>query len=121
MRGGSYVSASSGGSTLISLAWMLAIFEIFWESRAAHPGFLMIDSPQKNLGQGGERDAEFADSVTVSDFYRHLHNWLSGPGAGAQVFVVDNAPPAVADQDVAVRFTRRTDQPPYGLINDETS
>lgn len=82
MRGSTYTNASSGGRTLISLAWMLAIFEIAWETGSAHPGFLMIDSPQKNLGQGGERDAEFADSIAVADFYHHLHTWLAGPGSG---------------------------------------
>ena len=52
MRGSSYVHASSGGRTLISLAWILSIFEIAWETGSAHPGFLMIDSPQKNSGAG---------------------------------------------------------------------
>jgi hypothetical protein len=121
MRGASYTYASSGGRTLISLAWILAIVEIAWETGSAHPGFLMIDSPQKNLGQGGERDAEFADSVAVADFYRHLHEWLAGPGHGAQIFVVDNAPPESADDDVVIRFSGRADQPPYGLIDDEVS
>ncbi|MGM1058450.1 hypothetical protein [Saccharothrix sp. Mg75] len=39
----------------------------------------MIDSPQKNLGQGGDHDAEFADSVAVADFCKHLHEWASRP------------------------------------------
>jgi DNA repair exonuclease SbcCD ATPase subunit len=121
MRGSSYTHASSGGRTLISLAWILAIFEIAWETGSAHPGFLMIDSPQKNLGQGGDRDAEFADSVAVADFYKHLHDWLAGLGRGAQILVVDNAPPAPVDDDIVVRFSRRADQPPYGLIEDEVS
>jgi hypothetical protein len=121
MRGTAYTNASSGGRTLISLAWILAIFEIAWETGSAHPGFLMIDSPQKNLGQGGERDAEFADAVAVTDFYKHVHDWLNGPGQGAQILVVDNAPPPSADDDVVVRFSRRADQPPYGLIDDEVS
>lgn len=121
MRGDSYRSASSGGRTLISLAWMLAIFEIAWETKAAHPGFLMIDSPQKNLGQGGERDVEFADAVAVSEFYSHLHHWLTNAGSGAQVLVVDNAPPTDQDDDIIIRFSARVDQPPYGLISDETT
>ena len=121
MRGTAYTHASSGGRTLIALAWILAIFETAWETGSAHPGFLMIDSPQKNLGQGGHRDAEFADSVAVADFYKHLHDWLNGPGHGAQILVVDNAPPPSADDDVVVRFSRRADQPPYGLIDDEVS
>jgi hypothetical protein len=121
MRGSEYKVASSGGRTLISLAWILAIFEIAYESGSAHPGFLMIDSPQKNLGQGSDRDSEFADSVAVADFYRHLHDWLQGDGSGAQILVVDNAPPQTVDDDVVVRFSRRSDQPPYGLIEDEVS
>ncbi len=121
MRGSSYIDASSGGRTLISLAWILAIFEIAWEHGSAHPGFLLIDSPQKNLGQGGVRDAEFADSVAVADFYRHLHEWLAGRGQGAQIVVVDNAPPTSVDDNVVVRYSRRADQPPYGLIEDEVS
>jgi len=56
-----------------------------------------------------------------TDVYQHIHSWLAGPGSGAQVLIVDNAPPVVADNDVVVRFTRRADQPPYGLISDETS
>ncbi|WP_218007764.1 hypothetical protein [Nocardia vinacea] len=121
MRGSSYAHASSGGRTLISLAWILAFFEIAWETGSSHPGFLMIDSPQKNLGQSGNRDAEFADSVAVTDFYKHLHDWLAGPGQGAQILVVDNAPPTSADDEVVVRYSRRADRPPYGLIEDEVA
>ncbi|RKN41008.1 DNA recombination protein RecN [Micromonospora endolithica] len=120
MRNLRYTDASSGGRTLISLAWELAIFEVAWETGAAHPGFLFLDSPQKNLGQTGERDAEFADTVTIADFYKHLHTWLAGPGAGAQIVLADNAPPPEADDDVILRFSRRVDQPPYGLIDDAT-
>jgi hypothetical protein len=121
VRGDPYQVASAGGRTLIALAWQLAMFEVAWETGSSHPGFLMLDSPQKNLGRAGERDAEFADSVTVADIYRHLHGWLSGPGAGAQIVVADNVPPEMAEPDVIVRFSRRPDQPPYGLIDDETS
>lgn len=121
VRGNPYQAASAGGRTLIALAWQLAMFEVGWETGSSHPGFLMLDSPQKNLGRAGEHDAEFADSVTVADIYRHLHGWLTGPGAGAQIVVADNVPPEMAGPDVIVRFSRRPDQPPYGLIDDETS
>ena len=103
---------------MISLAWILAIFEVSWESGGDHPGFLFLDSPQKNLGQTGERDAEFADTVTIADFYKHLRTWLAGPGAGAQIIIVDNAPPPDAEDDVVVRYSGRVDRPPYGLIDD---
>jgi hypothetical protein len=116
MRGEPYTAASSGGRTLIALAWQLALFEIAWETRSSHPGFLLLDSPQKNLGVAGDLD----DSFTIERVYRHLEEWLAGRGIGAQVVVADNAPPPTAAADVIVRFSRRPDQPPYGLIDDET-
>jgi hypothetical protein len=120
LRGRRYTAASSGGRTLISLAWQLAVFEVAWETDSSHPGFLLLDSPQKNLGQPDGRHTEFPDAVTIADVYRHLRSWLAGPGIGAQVVVADNAPPAEAERDVIVRFSRRPDQPPYGLIDDDT-
>ncbi|MET7397746.1 DNA recombination protein RecN [Dactylosporangium sp. NPDC005572] len=118
MRGEPYTAASSGGRTLIALAWQLALFEIAWESRSSHPGFLLLDSPQKNLG---EVAGDLADRQTIERIYRHLEDWLAGRGVGAQIVVADNAPPPAAAADVIVRFTRRPDQPPYGLIDDETT
>ncbi len=38
--------------TLVALAWQLTIFEEAVESGVGHPGFLLIDSPQKNLRRG---------------------------------------------------------------------
>jgi len=121
MRGKTYASASSGGRTLIALAWQLALFEIAWETRSSHPGFLLLDSPQKNLGQTAGRSADLVGSATIDSIYHHLERWLAGKGAGAQIVVADNTPPPAAADDVIVRFSRRPDQPPYGLIDDETS
>ena len=118
MRDMQYVYASSGGRTLISLAWLLAIFETSHERSASHPGFLMIDSPQKNLG-GPNRDEEFADAVAVEDFYAHLRSWLAGAGLGAQVIVVDNNPPEDVTDNIVAFFSRDPVRPPYGLIEDE--
>ena len=79
-------------------------------ARSSHPGFLLLDSPQKNLGQ---------DGAVIDRIYRHLERWLAGPGSGAQVVVADNAPPHTADSDVIVRFSRRAGRPPYALIDDQ--
>ena len=119
VRGGRYTEASSGARTLISLAWQLSIFERAVEMGGSHPGFLMIDSPQKNLGSGNADEAEFQDARIVAGFYSHLQSWLNGPGHSAQVIVVDNAPPAMADGDVVVRYTRDSQRSPYGLIDNE--
>ncbi|KOG32724.1 MULTISPECIES: DNA recombination protein RecN [Streptomyces] len=120
VRGDSYQEASSGARTLLTLAWQLAVFEVASETSAAHPGFLMIDSPQKNLGHGGTLDSTIADAVAIDDFYRHLTAWLAELGAGAQVIVVDNSPPDLVEDSVVVRYSRSEDRPPYGLIEDET-
>ena len=115
VRGEAYPAASSGGRTLIALAWQLAMFETAWETRSSHPGFLLLDSPQKNLGALGDLE----DGRTIERIYRHVEDWLAGRGVGAQIIVADNAPPATAADDVIVRYSRRADQPPYGLIDDD--
>ncbi|MEU3310950.1 hypothetical protein [Nocardiopsis sp. NPDC006832] len=116
-----YQEASSGARTLLTLAWQLAVFEIAVEVGAAHPGFLMIDSPQKNLGHGGTRDAVIADAVAIDDFYRHLSVWLADRGSQAQLIIADNSPPPSVEGSVVVRYSRNENRPPYGLIEDETS
>ncbi|SCF58839.1 hypothetical protein GA0115280_1026127 [Streptomyces sp. Cmuel-A718b] len=121
VRGEPYQEASSGARTLLTLAWQLAVFEIAVEEGAAHPGFLMIDSPQKNLGHGGTLDAVIADAVAIGDFYQHLSRWLADRGSRAQLIVADNSPPPLVENDVVVRYSRNEDRPPYGLIEDETS
>ncbi|MDJ0347367.1 DNA recombination protein RecN [Streptomyces sp. H10-C2] len=121
VRGEPYQEASSGARTLLTLAWQLAVFEIAVETGAAHPGFLMIDSPQKNLGHGGTLDTVFADAIAIDDFYNHLSVWLAERGTAAQLIVVDNSPPLIAEGDVVARYSRNEDRPPYGLIEDETS
>jgi hypothetical protein len=119
-RGRSYKEASSGGQVLISLAWIMAVFETAYEMNAAHPGFVIIDTPQKNLGgHAAEGDTEFSDSALVDRFYRHVITWLGGRGTGAQVIVVDNTPPALAEPYVVVRYTRDPEHPPFGLIDNE--
>ncbi|RSM37291.1 DNA recombination protein RecN, partial [Actinoplanes sp. ATCC 53533] len=81
-----FTSASSGGQVLQSLAWILAIFEVGYETGAHHPGFLLIDTPQKNLGgKAAADDEEFADVHLVERFYQHVLSWLDGPGRGAQI------------------------------------
>ncbi|TDD58837.1 DNA recombination protein RecN [Kribbella antibiotica] len=117
-----YTAASSGGMVLIALAWNLALWEIAHERDADAPGLLIIDSPQKNLGHNSKGDdRDFADAQLVENFYAHAKNWLATDGAGAQLIVVDNSPPESVDEDIVIRFTRRADSPPYGLIPEATS
>jgi hypothetical protein len=117
VRGLPYTAASSGGLTLISLAWYVSLWEVAFEEGARAPGLLIIDSPQKNLGQRAE-DPDFADARLVENFYRHVKTWLAGPGDGAQLIVIDNSPPDLVAGDVVVRYTRSARVAPYGLVED---
>lgn len=123
VRGNRYTDiGSTGALTLISLAWELAIFERAVEQGDPHPGFLMIDSPQKNLKPetgGGDAD-EFVDAAIPRHVWEHVVSWSAGMGKAAQIVVVDNLPPDIADEHVVVRYSGQADQPPYGLIEDET-
>jgi hypothetical protein len=118
VRGQHFREASSGGQVLVSLAWAFAIFEVGYETNSSHPGFLMIDTPQKNLG-GAAADTEFADIRLIERFYEHVDSWLADSGIGAQVIFVDNTPPAIAVDSIVVRYTRDPDTYPFGLIDNE--
>lgn len=98
---------------------MLAVFETAHEANHAHPGFLMIDTLQKNLG-GLADDAEFADIHLIERLYTHVETWLSDAGQGAQIIVVDNTPPAAVEPHIVVRYTRDPEVEPFGLIDNET-
>ena len=134
VRGKLYSRAgSSGAMTLVALAWQLTIFEEALESGEGHPGFLLIDSPQKNLRRGSvdtpgtevdpearkDDDEIAASSSTIVDrIYIHIDTWLKAHPE-AQIIMVDNEPPARASEDVVVEYSADPDRPPYGLIDDE--
>lgn len=110
---------SEGALTLISVAWQLTMFEVLVESGGPHPGFLMIDSPQKNLTQR-EDDSEdaFSDPAIVRRLYEHVAGWLDAREGEAQVILVDREPPDPFRDTIVAYYSRRADLPPYGLIED---
>ena len=123
VRGRAYRGIGSDGAlTLISVAWMLAVFETAIERGAQHPGFLLLDSPQKNLAPHPERESEpdeYMDPAIVQRMYKHIVSWAEAHPA-AQLIIVDHEPPESARGFEIVRYTRRADRPPYGLIDDQT-
>ncbi len=110
---------SSGALTLIAVAWQLTIFECAVEEGRPHPGFLVIDSPQKNLSPDAVGDTDFLDPKIVESMWSHMARWCKNHPQ-AQLIVVDNTPPALVSDHVVVRFSRDPSLPPYGLISDET-
>lgn len=110
---------SSGALTLIAVAWQLTLFERTVEEGLPHPGFLIIDSPQKNLSPDAVGDTDFLDPKIVESMWSHMTRWCENHPQ-AQLIVVDNTPPALVGDHVIVRFSRDPALPPYGLISDET-
>lgn len=121
VRGNRYTDiGSTGALTLISLAWQLAVFERAIEQGQPHPGFLMIDSPQKNLmPETTDSGDEFADPAIPRRVWEHIMSWSQTMGNAAQLIIVDNAPPGIVEPHVVVRYSGHAEQPPYGLIEDE--
>lgn len=113
---------SAGAMTLISLAWYLSVFEKSTEDDGAHPGLLMIDSPQKNLvPASGQQEDDYQAPAIARGVYEHLIRWTSSdPGSTSQILLVDNDPPDFASEHLAVRYTGDAAVPPYGLIDDAT-
>jgi hypothetical protein len=125
---------SSGAMTLIALAWELALFELAFEQGSGHPGFVIVDSPQKNLVPGAvsllttrgsdDGDPEVDQLIRarsrniVENIYRHVLSWLA-EHPGAQIIFVDNQPPSTVNQHIVVRYSQNPDDPPYGLIENE--
>jgi hypothetical protein len=121
VRGSRYDKIGTrGGVTLVALAWELAIFERAIELGRPHPGFLMIDSPQSNLKPPEGGNDEFSTNEIGVRLWRHLAEWSRGAGREAQLIVVDHTPPPEVSDSVVVTFGGRADQPPYGLIANET-
>lgn len=120
INGRSYLQESSEGAlTLISVAWQLTMFELLVESDGPHPGFLMLDSPQKNLTQRETDDTDaFSDPAIVRRMYAHIAGWLAERPGKAQVIIVDREPPTEFSEAIVAFYSRRADQPPYGLIED---
>lgn len=111
---------SSGAITLMSLSWFLSIFESAIELGGSHPGFVLIDGPQKNIGlRASADDPEYRDTKIVDGLYRHIIEKASEYQNDSQWIIVDNEPPEIAEKFIAVRFTGSRDVPPYGLIDDE--
>lgn len=96
------------------------MFEKSVEDDGAHPGLLMIDSPQKNLvPASGQQADDYQAPAIARGVYEHLLRWAStDAGSASQILIVDNDPPDFADAHVAVRYSGDAVSPLYGLIDD---
>ena len=93
----------------------ISLFEHAVEEGYLHPGFLMIDSPQKNLTpEGGTREDEYGDPAIGSHVWDHLLAVSERLGENAQLLIVDNRPRPQAGLRVVVRYSGVPGDEPYG-------
>jgi len=110
---------SSGALTLISLAWYISMFKMANQRDSKHPGFLMVDSPQKNIGvKAKDSEKDFGDIRIVDGIYQEMLD-ICSQYDNTQIIVVDNEPPEYLNNYVTIRFTGRKGNYPYGFIDDE--
>jgi hypothetical protein len=120
VRGQPYQELSSKGAiSLAVVAWHLAVLEDALKagSHLQFPLLLMLDSPLSHVGRAAD-DPEFRDQKLVDGFYAVLTR-LHKRASEFQVIVIDNRPPATANEMLAVSFTGNPASGRYGLIDDE--
>jgi hypothetical protein len=62
---------------------------------------------------------EFSRPEIALNVWPYVLDWSRTAGATAQLILVDNEPPSIADDTVVVRYGGKYG-PPYGLIDNET-
>lgn len=110
--------SSRGAVSLAIVAWHLAVLRYALERGSRFPRLLMLDSPLNHVGHDATDEA-FKDQQIVDAFYKLLLELNRQRGTEFQILIVDNRPPAAANELVAVNFTRDPSAGRFGLIDDE--
>lgn len=85
---------SSGGVTLITMAYYLSLMLLGAKEQFFHPGFLMIDSPRKNLGADNKDDeVEFKDEEIFNSIIRTMCSIAQSNKDEIQLIVINNGYP----------------------------
>jgi hypothetical protein len=110
--------SSRGAVSLAIVAWHLAVLRYALERGSRFPRLLMLDSPLNHVGHDATDEA-FKDQQIVDAFYKLLLELNRSRADQFQILIVDNRPPAAANELVAVNFTRDPATGRFGLIDDE--
>jgi DNA repair ATPase RecN len=112
---------SDGAINLASICWMTSIYSEAIHRSRPHPGFLILDNVQRGIGIGArDENIEFRDESIVKGIYTLLKK-LVDLNDNCQIIVVDNHPPSYMSNNIVVYYSGKTENPPYGFIDDEVS
>lgn len=85
---------SSGGVTLITMAYYLSIMLLGISKQFHHPGFLLIDSPRKNLGADNKDVGfEFKDEEIFNSIIKTMYSISESNKDKMQLIVINNGYP----------------------------
>ncbi|MBN8211089.1 AAA family ATPase [Bacillus sp. NTK071] len=124
VRGVKYDELGSGGAvTMTTMAYFLSI-ALLESPNKNHPGFIIIDSPRKNLGADAKSDDEFKDEEIFNSIIKYFLSINNSDDENinndVQIIVINNGyPPFVPQEDLIKVFDGKgTGDLPYGLIDD---
>ncbi|MBU8878263.1 hypothetical protein BGM26_04580 [Bacillus sp. FJAT-29790] len=135
VRGVKYDELGSGGAiTMTTMAYFLSIALLKTNSKN-HPGFLIIDSPRKNLGADAKNNDEFKDEEIFNSIIKYFisitNNSTNSGGKDKeedvveiindlQLIVINNGYPDFLNQNDLIKIFdgKGTKDLPYGLIDD---
>ncbi|OWW11637.1 hypothetical protein BUE63_04090 [Bacillus sp. MB353a] len=126
VRGVKYDELGSGGAvTMTTMAYFLSIALLDTPNKN-HLGFLIIDSPRKNLGADAKNDDEFKDEEIFNSIIRCFievnndNSEYENIIKDLQLIIINNGyPDFLPTEDLIKEFDGKgTDDLPYGLIDD---
>ncbi len=85
---------SSGGVTIITMAYYLSILMLGISEQYYHPGLLLIDSPRKNLGADNKDVGyEFKDEEIFNSIIRTMYSISEANKDKMQLIIINNGYP----------------------------
>ena len=94
---------SSGGVTIITMAYYITIMLLGINEPFYHPGLLMIDSPRKNLGADNkDADFEFKDEEIFNSIMRTMYDIAESEKDKIQLIVINNGYPDFIPKECVV-------------------
>ncbi|CAH1202922.1 hypothetical protein PAECIP111891_02145 [Paenibacillus allorhizoplanae] len=122
IRGRKYNELGSlGAVTMITMAYYLSILICGTKEDNNHPGFLIIDSPRKNLGADSKiEDEEFKDEAIFNSIIKFFLLLDKEYKNDFQIIVINNGYPDFVSKDLIIKEFdgKGTKGLPYGLIDD---
>ena len=104
MRGRKYDDiGSSGGVTIITMAYYISVMILGISKEFYHPGLLMIDSPRKNLGADNKDVGfEFKDEEIFNSIIRTMYSIAESNKDQMQLIIINNGYPEFVPKECII-------------------